>query len=349
MKKISILVIIVLMIFTSCESSHVEDDVQSFVLNYNKKRGNPLEYEITVRWNKLTPGRIDFKFEPGISPNPIGNWWLLNLDNSNKDKGQYTTSFTFPDNNPSPTNYHIWAEFDPIAAGDNIQSNHKSEIISFKKFRIIQLHMVNDNLWPYYSSGTTIYNGGQKLNEAFRDAGVLIKVTSNKTGLSNTTGPDGLPIDFSSTEKLFRWAVMTEYGPSMTGVDPKVTILSGIDDIPTSLLPNPTGQVTTGWTVSDPGHTTPQISFVLYSRIRNAYASSVYDQVRVISGTGIHELGHAFGITGDDPNILPPHGENNQADCTMKIGHYPSNYNNCVFCDSHKVYFTNQNWFLEGQ
>ena len=77
----------------------------------------------------------------------------------------------------------------------------------------------------------------------------------------------------------------------------------------------------------------PPISVLLYSRMRADYGAQ-YDAVREEVGCGIHELGHATGILGDDNDpggIIPPHSGTNEANCVMHTGNQPDILTNIVF------------------
>jgi len=87
----------------------------------------------------------------------------------------------------------------------------------------------------------------------------------------------------------------------------------------------------------------PAMAYIRYDKIRTSYTVA-YDFTRAANGVAIHELGHARGIGGDDPNINPPHGGNNADICVM---HSPYNINwfsNTVFCSNHIQFINSIIW-----
>ena len=128
------------------------------------------------------------------------------ISQSNNEK---STTYTFSDINLSPQNYIIYAE---LISNGTVQATSPpvSIDISFQKFNYIKLSMVNDELWPHQNSPN--YDAAVKAAEAFGDANVILNTVDTKPNLSNTTGPDGNPLDLSSQPTIIRWAVWHAYG-----------------------------------------------------------------------------------------------------------------------------------------
>lgn len=212
---------------------------------------------------------------------------------------------------------------------------------SFAEFRIIQVQMTNDNLWPNDASNN--YVGTSKRDKAFGDASTNIRPVKNLQNISNSTNPDGSPLDLSTPTKILRWAVWVAYGdPNPSNLDNKVGILCGIDDVPTTVVANPEGGIAAGITLSFSDHSNPPVSCVLYRRVRDFFQVE-YDRVRVFTGSAIHELGHAIGVSGDDP--YSTHSGNNSSVCAMRSGLGPTAYTNPVFCDYHIQFISSQTWY----
>ncbi len=326
---------------TGC--SNTPSDEQIFSLRYDHNRGNPLNYKFMVVWNNYSSGYVFIKITPGPSPYPTQEWYIGSLPSSS---GTLSSSYSFPGNNPSPTNYFVYAELrSSMGPGSPIATSGSKLIeIKYKKFNVIQLAMVNDNLWPNLTAQQ--YDGVAQRNAALGDANLIYNVVDDKSGLSNTTDPEGFPIDFSNDTKMSRWAWWSAYG-TLTGIDPKKSIICGIDDVSLAYMGNPIdGGITAGFTLPDGTHSVPQLCFVLYSRIKNYYPSKQYDEIRTINGSLIHEIGHAIGIRNDGSIIDPPHSGSNIGACLMLPKNTPDVYSNCLFCAGHIQFISNQNWFL---
>lgn len=84
-------------------------------------------------------------------------------------------------------------------------------------------------------------------------------------------------------------------------------------------------------------------SYVLYSRIRSQF-SNHYDQVRVLTGSALHELGHARGIANDGSLITPPHSGSNVYTCIMISPATQETFTDPKFCDGHNDFIGSVNW-----
>jgi hypothetical protein len=162
-------------------------------------RGNPLDYNFTVDCgDNMTSGSLWLNITPGPNMLSSAEWFIENIS---QGKSRYEEKYTFPNNNPSPTNYTVYAKlkkttspYDVIATSENYSFS-----VSYQTFNMIELSMTGDNLWPDCSG----YNAYQKRTEAFGDANVIINTTKRITELSNTIGPGGQLLDLSNRTRMF--------------------------------------------------------------------------------------------------------------------------------------------------
>ena len=328
-------------------------DGPNLTLSYDHPRGNPLIYNFTANWNGLDSPTyyIFLKILPGPFPSSYQDWYVISTNGNSSGNG--TVTYSFPDVNPSPTDYTVRGEirtsnYSPYQV--KTQSMSFSITVNYHKFNIIQLAMTNDDLWPNYTSQN--YYGYKQRDAAFGDANIEIAIDNvhSKTGLSNSIDAFGQSLDLSSDDKVFRYAVSEAYGTAMSGVDPKFEILCSVDDVPITYQSNPPNGITGGITLQVADHSTPPVSFILCNRIRGFY-SDAYQRARYLTGAAIHELGHSIGITGDDINpnapLTPPHSGNNRSSCLMITPNYPDTFTNPVFCQGHINFISQQIWFWE--
>ncbi len=242
--------------------------------------------------------------------------------------------------------YQVWvaagaAGSEPLGRMQSVRYGIQILSATVNEFRVIQLQMVNDELWPNNIANN--YIGAIKRDNAFRDASTNIHAIKNLQNISNSANPDSSAIDLSTSIKILQWAIWVGYGePNPPNLDNRVGILCGIDDVPTNIVRNPEGGIAAGVTLSTSDHSTPPVSCVLYSRVRNFFQGE-YDRARVLTGSAIHELGHAIGVFGDDPNIT--HSGNNSSNCAMRSGLGPTAFTNPVFCDYHIQLISSQTWY----
>lgn len=331
------------LIFCCCGDKQVINDLdKSFTLESDHKRGDPLKYSFKVRWNKFNSGYVRLTISPGSNGSPEDN---IDMGSINVNYGNFSVDYTFSDNNPSPTTYYCQAGIrsEPNGGGTTIWTSNQLPItIEYKKFRLIQLQMVNNNLWPSYTSGSTNYNGIQKRNEAFGDANTVIRIIQNISNLSTQ-------VDFSSKLKLLYWTIQNAGGntsnPPYYSLDRDVAILCAVVNIPNNIDP------TYPYSDDDHGFTwrrdnqLPSMAYIRYDKIKLSY-SAPYDFARAATGVSIHELGHSRGIAGDDPlgGLIPPHGGNNSSVCTMRSPYNISWFINPVFCDDHIIFLKTVTW-----
>lgn len=330
-----LLVLFLPLLFYSCSQGPPEGSFLS--LKFTHDRGNPLNYTFTVSWDNIDQGYIFVIITPGPSPDPSQPWYVGSISSM---AGVKTTTYTFPDNNPSPTSYVIYAE----VRSSNTQnytvrktSPAYSLDISFKKFNIIQLAMTGDNLWPDYPANN--YFGYKQRDAAFGDANTVINVAYNYSNLPIT--------NLATPELLVQWTINNSGGnynhPPYFDLDRDVAIICGVENIPNNIyLDPPLDDYTHGftWPRSDQA---PAMSWIRYDKIRMFYTAA-YDFTRAATGAAIHELGHARGIRGDDPNITPPHGGSNIDVCVMHSPYDINWFTNTIFCGDHIQFINNITW-----
>ncbi len=346
-----IAVILMLASLSGCSGTNqLWHDGPGVILTYTHPRGSPLRYQFTVQYGGLTDSDnndyIQLYITPGSGGYSYATWTLHQISGSGDHSGTAgPIDYFFPSSNPSPTTYTVYAQL--VRPSENYKvvayDGPYSITVTNNKFNIIQVQMTNDDLWPSYTSSPYYYGTTQR-DAAFGDANTSIVVKKNITGVSNTTNPDGSSLDLSSDLKIEQYGVWEAYGVrNPLNLDSKVGILCGIDDVTGGLLPNPSGGLIGGYTVFYSDHSYPPVSCVLYSRVRSFYSG--YNMVRVLTGSAIHELGHAIGIEGDDPNIT--HGGNHENDCVMHSKLGPDNYTDVYFCDAHLTQLKAFDWFWE--
>lgn len=308
-------------------------------------RGDPLNYTFKVRWNKFNSGYVRLTINPGPNGLPEDN---LDMGYINNNHGNWSVDYSFSDNNPSPTTYYIQARILSEPGGTTIWSSNFLELpIEYKNFKIIQLQMVNNNLWSSYTSGNTNYNGIQKRNEAFGDALTHFKVINTISNLTSQI--------IENSSDLFRWTVLNAGGnlnASDYGLDQDVSIVCGIDDADYTYIPQGVYGFAYHRGLRD-NKPVPSRTYTLYKRIRE---SGYSDEKKVVIGVGvtIHELGHARGIRGDEFSPIPPHSDDDiRKNCIMWPGSFPptpnppeerANLYSPYFCRGHREFIQNITW-----
>ncbi len=330
-----LLVFFQLLLFYSCSTTAPDGNILS--LTYKHERGSPLEYTFTVRWDNLDHGYIFLVMIPDNSASSSKEWYMGSISSNSSS---VTDNVSFPINNPSPTTYTVYAElrssnYPPYSTLKT--SSIYSVEISFKKFNIIQLAMTGDNLWPNYSSNN--YIGYKQRDAAFGDANTVVNVVHNYSNLSTA--------DLSTAVRLIEWTINKSGGnynnPPYFDLDPNIAIICGVENIPNNIdVSPPLDDNTHGFTWSRTDQV-PAMSWIRYDKIRTSYTAD-YDFTRAATGTAIHELGHARGIRGDDPNINPPHGGSNIDVCVMHSPYDINWFTNTVFCSNHIQFIKNITW-----
>lgn len=236
--------------------------------------------------------------------------------------------------------YVIWAE---------VEGNSKSRlsdeyplvitgISTSKHFKVIQLQMKGYPLWPVETNEG--YNGTSKRDIAFSEGNTIIDIQKDYRNIPNTP-------DISTMQKLIEWTVIQADGNINNSptydLDQNIAIVCSIIN-----CPNYEGF---NLTESDHGFNhqkyggLPAMAYVLADRINNVYANS-FDYARAMTGVGIHELGHARGIDGDDGTStgLIPSCTVGASTCVMHSPYYVTWFTNPEFCANHKDFISNVNW-----
>lgn len=239
-----------------------------------------------------------------------------------------------------PGNYIIW--FSISKTYNNLQNpdtNFRKELnvtvvgIEMNNFKIIELSSTGDSLWQNYNSGGVTYNAGQELNTAFNEAYTRINFIDHK---KNLTIPDSFP----NITKLYDWTINnaggTFPGTQPYGLDPNVVIIAGTKNIadkttaPDTLEPN-----VTGFNFPRVENQMPALCWIRVDRLREIFPNpnEKYDFIRSLSGTSIHELGHARGIPSSEHGY---HSGTNADKCVMRTDRNIDWDTNPRFCDYHK-------------
>jgi hypothetical protein len=90
----------------------------------------------------------------------------------------------------------------------------------------------------------------------------------------------------------------------------------------------------------------PAFCYILHGHINKIYTSA-FDRARAIVGVSVHELGHARGIEGDDPNLSPSHGPAGSTRTDRCIMHAVTDLTNsgaCRYYEAHAAYLSGISW-----
>lgn len=261
----------------------------------------------------------------------------------------------FPHTFTQPGQYYVYFSiskipYDPSSNWKGIYRSMPVTVVGneMNNFRIIELSMVNDELWPNYSDQNANppfnYNGKQKRNKAFSDAGTSIETVNEIKNLSAQI--------FTTNDDFNYWAIEKAGGDLNKpgyGLEYNTAIICGVDDV----VPMIEGALGRAWPQGDFNlKPAPARVAIAFSRIRTK-VSSDKDRTLVINGVTIHELGHARGIKLDGWNIVPPHGGTDLSHCIMWGAALPPSINppdqTCdffepYFCQAHRSFIRGITW-----
>lgn len=290
----------------------------------------------------------------GIKGPLNGSSAVIIIDTTIPHNTQFYTEY-FSHTFTQPGNYTLWFSISKSYntlqnPGTNFRKELNVTVIGdeMNNFKIIELSMVNDELWPNYSDQNANppfnYNGKQKRNKAFLDAGTSIETVNEIKNLSAQI--------FTANDDFNYWAIEKAGGDRNKpgyDLDYNTAIICGIEDI----QPLPEYVYGIAWQQGDfKQKPAPARATVLFSRMKQKGYSDKLETL-FINGTAIHEMGHARGIKFDGWNIVPPHGGTDLSHCIMWGAALPPSINppdqTCdffepYFCESHRNFLMGITW-----
>ncbi len=335
-----LMIIISAVCFISCGPA----DPEYLELEEIQERGHPLVYKFKVYWNKPNWENFDRRIQFHVEPGPSSIYYFGNTGGI--DEGEATASYIFSETNNSGTIYNVKAEFKECSSCTTIigETNSITIKVDYSKFRIIQLQMTGDNLWPNFidNEEEIYYYGYNERMKAFGDANTFINI-QNIPNLSTQ-------ITFYTTQQLLEWTIDNAGGDHTNingyGLNKDVAIICGVENIPNDItgLNTTLDNLVTGFHM---GRTEllPAMAWIRFDKIRLRYPD-LWEFVRAVNGTTLHEMGHARGIQGDDPigGLIPPHGGTNSDKCIMRSPYNVGWFISPVFCYEHLEFLKDITW-----